>query len=39
MYNTIRLLKGREYLTGKEFEKFDKFDTIVGNNNEIGFIR
>ena len=32
MYNTIRLLKGREYLTDKEFEKFDKFDTIVGNN-------
>ena len=32
MYNTIRLLKGRAYLTDNEFEKFDKFDTILGNN-------
>jgi len=33
-YNTIRLVKGTAFLTGREYKKFTPGDTIWGDNSE-----
>ena len=32
MYNTIILLKGKAFLTNREYDKFEKGDTIYGTD-------